>query len=170
MHTHKHAWNDSAAATARGANANAGISARLFRSTQSSHFRTSNARTSLYPLPETPIPLNPLSPLPYILQNSSRTVASAVLLFRTDQQNRVHHCEEVVNSPLRSCRKIGGKAVVQQSPSRRARRTPSPRMSKVTVNEKRMVNEEQPNPAAAHHSITTAWCPDNTRSSAMVRS
>jgi len=98
MHTHKHAWNDSAAATARGANANAGISARLFRSTQSSHFRTSNARTSLYPLPETPIPLNPLSPLPYILQNSSRTVASAVLLFRTDQQNRVHHCEEVLYS------------------------------------------------------------------------
>ena len=36
-------------------------------------FSTSNARTSLYPLPETPIPLNPPSPLPNILQNSSRT-------------------------------------------------------------------------------------------------
>ena len=29
------------------------------------------------------------------------------------------------NGPLRSCRKNGGKAAVQQSPSRRARRTPS---------------------------------------------
>jgi len=34
---------------------------------------TSNARTSLYPLPETPIPLNPPSPLRNILQNSSQT-------------------------------------------------------------------------------------------------
>ena len=25
-------------------------------------------------------------------------------------------------------------------------------------------------PQAAHHAITTAWCPDNTRSSALVRS
>jgi len=37
-------------------------------------FRTSNARTSLYPLPETPIPLHPPSPLPNIPQNSLRTV------------------------------------------------------------------------------------------------
>ena len=36
-------------------------------------FSTSNARTSLYPLPETPIPLNPPSPLPNIPQNSSRS-------------------------------------------------------------------------------------------------
>jgi len=36
-------------------------------------FSTSNARTSLYPLFETPIPLNPPSPLPNIPQNSSRT-------------------------------------------------------------------------------------------------
>ena len=56
MHTHKHAWNDSAAATARGAHIDAGSSARLFRSTQSTTFSTSNARISLYPLPEIPIP------------------------------------------------------------------------------------------------------------------
>ena len=35
-------------------------------------FSTSNARTSFYPLPETPIPLNPPSPLPNIPQNSSK--------------------------------------------------------------------------------------------------
>jgi len=36
-------------------------------------FSTSNARTSLYPLPEAPIPLNPASPLLNIPQNRSRT-------------------------------------------------------------------------------------------------
>jgi len=66
MHTRKHAWNDSATATARGADADAGSSARLFRSTQSTTFSSSNARTSLYPLLETPIPLNPPSSLPNI--------------------------------------------------------------------------------------------------------
>ena len=76
------------------------------------------------------------------------------------------------NGPLRSCRKIGGKeaAAWQQRRSTRARRNPSPRMIKVTVHEKRRVNQEQPTPAAAHHAITTARCPDNTRSSALVRS
>jgi len=45
---------------------------------------TSNAWTSLYPFSETPIPLNPLSPLLNIPKNSSRTATSAVLLFYTD--------------------------------------------------------------------------------------
>jgi len=78
MHTRKHAWNDSAAATATGADADTGSSARLFHSTQSTTFSTSNARTSLYPLPETTIPLNPPTPLPNIPQNSSRTAALAI--------------------------------------------------------------------------------------------
>ena len=73
IHTRKHAWNDSSAAIARGADADAGSSARLFRSTQSTTFSTFNARTSLYPFPATPTPLNPPSPLPNIPQNSSRT-------------------------------------------------------------------------------------------------
>jgi len=73
MHAHKHAWNDRAAATVQGADADAGRFARLFRSTQSITFSTSNARTSLYPLPDTPIPLNPPSPLPNIPQSSSQT-------------------------------------------------------------------------------------------------
>jgi len=63
-------------------------------------FRTSNARTSLYPLLETPIPLHPPSPLPNIPQN--RMIrgprASAVLLFYTDQMNRVHGSEEAPRS------------------------------------------------------------------------
>jgi len=41
-------------------------SAILLHSTQSTIFGTSNARTSLYPLPETQIPLNPTIPLPNI--------------------------------------------------------------------------------------------------------
>ena len=73
MHALKHAWNDGAAATAPGADADAGSFARRFRSRQSITFTTSIARTSLYPLPETPIPLNPPSPLPNVPQNSSRT-------------------------------------------------------------------------------------------------
>jgi len=43
-------------------------------------------------------------------------------------------------------------------------------MTKVTVHEKQRVNEEQPNPAAAHHTITTARRPDNILSSALVQS
>jgi len=80
VHTRKHTCNDSAAATARRADPDAGSSARLFHSTQSTTFSTSNARTSLYPLPETRIPLNPPSLLSNISQNNSRTAVSAVLL------------------------------------------------------------------------------------------
>ena len=39
-----------------------------------------------------------------------------------------------------------------------------------TVHEKRKVDKEQPNPAAAHHTITTARRPDNTRTSALEQS
>ena len=84
MHTRRHAWNDIAAATARGADADAGSSTRLFRSSQSTTCSTFNAMASLHPLPETPIPLNPPSPLPSLSQNNSRTTTSTVLLFYTD--------------------------------------------------------------------------------------
>jgi len=59
-------------------------------------FCTSNARTSLYPRPAALIPLHPPTPLPNIPQNSWKFA-------------------QFHNGPLRSCRKIGGKAVVQQS-------------------------------------------------------
>ena len=52
----------------------------------------------MYPLPETPIPLHPLSPLPNIPQHSSRTAASAVSLFHTDQHNGVQNSEEASRS------------------------------------------------------------------------
>jgi len=61
-------------------------------------FRTSNARTSLYPRPAAPIPLHPPSPLPNVTQNSSRPRASAILLFYTDRMNRVHSTEEATCS------------------------------------------------------------------------
>jgi len=59
--------------------------------------------------------------------------------------------------------------VVQQSHSRRARRTSSPRMTKVPVHKKQEVNEKRQNPATAHHTITTARHPDKTHSFALVR-
>ena len=82
----------------------------------------------------------------------------------------VHICEDLwITLTLhlaRSCRKIGGKAAVQQSRSRRARRTQSPRMPKVTVHGE----TKEPIPATALHAITTARRPDNVRSSALVQS
>ena len=62
---------------------------------QSITFSNSNGRTSLYPLPETPITLKPPTPLSNIPENSLRTAASMDLLFYTDQHNRVHNSEKV---------------------------------------------------------------------------
>jgi len=64
------------------------------------------------------------------------------------------------NDPLRSCRKIGGKTVVQKSHSRRTRRTPRLRMTKVTVHEKQEVTEnnqvpQQPITQSRHRSVQT---------------
>ena len=92
MHAHKHAWNDGAAATAQGADADAGKPARLFRSTQSFTLSTSNARTSLYPLLETPIPLNPPSPLPNIPQNNLRTTHLGRTWFYCSTLNTTTEC------------------------------------------------------------------------------
>jgi len=65
---------------------------------QSTTFGTPNARTPLYSLPETPIPLKLPSPLPNIPQNSLQTSASADLLFHPDQHNRVYNSEEAPRS------------------------------------------------------------------------
>jgi len=80
MHAHKHAWNDGAAATAQGADTDAGSPARLFLQVHVRSHQSHSASPmlglmmiSLYPLPETPIPFNPPSYLPNIPQNSSRT-------------------------------------------------------------------------------------------------
>jgi len=79
-------------------------------------FRTSHARTSLYPRPAALIPLHPPSSLLNIPQNSSKIA-------------------QLHNGPLRSCRKIGGKTAVQPSCSKGTRRNPSPKMIKLTVHE-----------------------------------
>jgi len=66
--------------------------------------------------------------------------------------------------------RLEGKHLCSRAQVGAARRTPSPRMTKVTVHEKRKVNEQQSNPAAAHHTITTVRRPDNTRLSALIHS
>ena len=72
MNARKHAWNDGAAANARGAVVERGSFTRLFRSTQSNHILHLQCKDFIV-LPEIPIPLHPPSPLPNIPQNSSRT-------------------------------------------------------------------------------------------------
>ena len=93
MNARKHAWNDGAAANARGAVADAGSFARLFRSTQP-HFAPPMQGLHFthflkHQYSSTPHPLFP---------TYTRTVrgprASAVLLFYTEQMNRVHSSEE----------------------------------------------------------------------------
>jgi len=114
-------------------------------------FRTSNARTSLWPRSAALIPPQPPSPLPNIPQNSSKLA-------------------QLHNGPLHSCRKIGGKAAVLPSCSKRARRNPSPKMIKVTVHEEtRGQWKKRPNPATAHTQSRERGEQKTSRSSALVR-
>jgi len=155
VHARKHAWINAA----QEADADARRSARLLRSTQATTFSTSNARTSLYPLPETPIPLNLPSHLPKP-QNSSWTEGkrsfTVPTLMSIQSAQLWRSSAQLHNGPLLSCKKIRGKAAVQQSPNRRAHRRPSPMMHNVAIHrgEKQSVNAEQPTPTAAHHTIT----------------
>jgi len=159
VHTRKHAWNNGVAATVHEADADARCSTRLLRSTQATTFSTPNARTSLYPLPETPIPLNPPSHLPKP-QNSSWTEGkrsfTVPTLMSIQSAQLWRNSAQLHNGPLLSCKEIRGKAAVQQSLSRRARRRLIPKMHKVAIHcgEKQSVNAEQPTPTAAHHTIT----------------
>jgi len=61
------------------------------------------------------------------------------------------------NGPLRSCRKIRGKAAVQQSLSRQANRSPSPRC-RMWLPQAREVNEKRPKPrnSPTHNHDSTA--------------
>ena len=94
MNARKHAWNDGAAVNVQRAFQTKKALHFSFVSRNQTTFRTSNARTSLYPRPAAPIPLHPPSPLPNIPQNSSRPQATASSLFYTDQMNRVHSSGE----------------------------------------------------------------------------
>jgi len=117
----------------------------------------------------TPHPLFPTYP---------RTVrgprASALLLFYTDQMNRVHSSEEAPRSftmaPCIIVERLEGKqrcrrAAVSEHAGIQARE-----WSRwlFTRNEGSMQNNQPPQ--AAHHAITTAQRPDNTRLTALVRS
>ena len=79
------------------------------------------------------------------VQGAVADQGSLALLFRSTHLNHISHlqCEDFIVST--SCTP----PAVQQCRSTRARRNPSPRMVKVTVHEKRRVNEEQPTPASS---------------------
>ena len=176
IHTHiqhvhinarKYAWNDGAAANVRGAVADAGSFARPFRLTQSDHILHRQCKDFIVPTswdtntPQPPIPSSQHTHK----QFADRRCAVSSFLFHTDQHNRVHSSEEAPRSfTMATCvfvERLEGRQLCSRA-SRRARRTPSPRMTKVTVHKKRKVNEEQSSPTAAHHTITTTRRPDNT--------
>ena len=106
----------------------------------------------------------------YLCTHTHTTCTYARTQARQERQRLREELMQTPEGPLRSCRKIGGKSVVQQSPNRRARRMPSPKMTKVNVHENQKVNKEQPIRADANHTIMTTRRPDNTRSSVLVRS
>ena len=109
------------------------------------------------------------------VQGAVADQGSFALLFRSTQSNHISHlqCKDFIVPT--SC-STNTPPAVQQSRSTRARRNPSPRMVKVTVHEKRRVNEEQPTPASSpsrksrqRGTQTTAtnlhWCEANPPSS-----
>jgi len=95
-------------------------SSTLFpRSTQLTTFSTSNTRTSLYQLPETPTS-SPLFPTyPRAVHGPHKR--SLKVRPNTACHSRVHNSGEAPCSftmaPLRSCGKIRGKTAMQQSPT-----------------------------------------------------
>ena len=106
-------------------------------------FRTSNTKTSLYPRPVALIPLHPPSPLPNIPQNSSKFA-------------HLH------NDPLRSCRKIGGKAAVQQSCSKRSTQESKPKNDESECSRRvERSMKKTTKPCNSPHTITKARRTDN---------
>ena len=116
MNARKEVWNDGAAANARGVIVERGSFARLFRSTQSNYISHLECKDFV------------------ILTSCSTNTLPSPIPSAQHASEQFEVCA-VHNGPLRSCRKIGGKAAVHQSRSTRARRNPSPRMIKVTVHE-----------------------------------
>jgi len=119
--------------------------------------------------PSTPHPL-----FPTYLRTVRRPRASAILLFHTDPMNRVHSSEEAPRSftiaPCVVVERLEGKQRCSRAPVDEHAELQAREWPKWLFTEKRNVNEEQPNPTTVHHAITTARRPDNTRSSALVRS
>jgi len=99
--------------------------------------------------------------------------ADVILLFHTDQHNRVHHSEEVPRSSIMApcvvVERLEGKqrcsrAAVGEHTGIQAREWPR---WLFTRNKRSMKNDHTP--AIAHYTITTVRRPDNIRSSALVR-
>jgi len=90
--------------------------------------------------PSTPHPLFPKYPRTVCGPRRARFYCST--LINTTECTTLKKFRAASQWPLAylSLGKIGGKAAVQQSPSKRARRTPIPRMHSVTVHEKQKVN------------------------------
>jgi len=156
MNARKHAWNNSAAANAQGAVVERGSFARLFRPTQSNHI--SHFLNHQYP--STPHPLFPTYP-----RTVRRLRASALLLFNTDQMNRVHTSEEAPRSfTMAPCvveerfeaKQRCNRAAVSQHAGIQARE-----WSKWPFTKKREVNEKTTNPCNSPHIMTKAQRPDN---------
>ena len=86
------------------------------------------------------------SPLPNKPKNNSRTAGKrgfTVPILMSVQSAKLWRSSMQLHSGLlRSCRKIGGKSAVQQSPSRRARKRPIPKTHDVGVCERRRINAE----------------------------
>ena len=82
------------------------------------------------------------------VQGAVADQGSFAILFRSTQLYHISHlqCKDFIVST--SC-STNTPPAVQQGRSTRARRIPSPRMVKVTVHEKRRVDEEQPTPASS---------------------
>ena len=78
------------------------------------------------------------------LQGAVADEGSFALLFCSTQSNHISHLQYKDFIVPTSC-STNTPSAVQQSRSR----NPSPRMIKVTVQEKRRVNEEQPTPASS---------------------
>jgi len=128
---------------------------RLFRSTQPTTFRTCNARTSLYPLPETPTSPSPPSPLTNIPQNSSRTAAIAVSLFHTDQHNKVNNSEEVPRSftmaPCVVVEILEGKQRCSRAPAGEQDAEPENAQSDCSRETKGQQRTTKPSSSPSHH-------------------
>ena len=82
------------------------------------------------------------------MQGAVADQGSFTLLFRSTQSNHISHLQSKDFFVPTSC-STNTPPAVQQRRSTRVCRNPSPRMIKVTVHEKRRVNEEQPTPASS---------------------
>ena len=153
-------WNDGATENAWGAVADTGSLHVSFVQRNQTTFRTSNAKTSLYPLPETPKPLHPHPLFPTYPRTVHGPRASAVLLFYTDQMNRVHKSEEALCSftmaPCVVVERLEGKQRCSRVALGEHEGISAQVSSRWLFTKNRNVNKKQLNLATAHHNHDSA--------------